>query len=133
MFPTPMFSSLTIIDRGWPAICYILSWVGFIVNLQVRSFLSNLVSELFNWKAYGSQVVGHSVLYLLYVCLHYVYGCFNRIIDVHHGQSGLLFNKTRIFALSDTVIENSNSIVSSSSSWLSLPTYYPWISHTPYI
>ena len=133
MFPSPIIPSFSIINRIWPTVGNILSWIWLIKYLKLRFFFADLVSKFFNCKTYCPKVVGKSVFYLLCRCLHNINCSFDGIIDIHHRKASLFFYKTCIFSFQNTVIEDCNGIISGSSSWFSFPTDNSWISYTSYI
>lgn len=113
MFPSPMLSSLGIINRVRPTISNILPKIRFISDFNLLNFI-NLLNQLLNRKTNSSKIISHSVLNGLFRRIHNLNGSFDSIINKHHRQGCILLNKTFVFALFNSLIENSHSIISSS-------------------
>lgn len=130
MLPSPILSGLCVINRIRPTVSYLLSWIRLISDLQLRFLFPDFISKLFGRKADSCQVVCHSVLDLFWWCVHDVNRPLNRIVDIHHRQTGLLLDEACIFAFQNAVVEDCNCIISGPSSRFSLPTDNARVSDT---
>ena len=130
MLPSPIASSLCIIDRVWPTVSDVLPGIGFINDLQFWVFLFYLVCQFFYRKTDCRQIVSHSVLDLFRWRVHNVDRSLDRIVNVHHWQPSLFFYETCVLSFQDTVVKYGDCIICCTSSRLCLPTDNSWISDT---
>lgn len=110
MFPSPMLSRLGIINRIRPTISNILSKIRFISDLNLFNFV-NFMNQVLNRKTNSRKIICSSILNALLRCIHNLNGSLDSIIDKHHGQSGILLNKTLILALFNGLVKDSDSII----------------------